>query len=336
MVTNFEHLASQKDMFDKMIFVEDMLVDGESKEEYVQAMSAMRGVLDIMMKNWVRVAGLSDTNIIAYVNEKFTDKSNSVNLFGRIYALERIGVINRNTADILHDIRKVGNDSVHYGETILAMSKDMAYNKAVTMYTEIYNTTYEYLSYVQSKAGAADSYAGASNTANAGNSNGRIKMDLSGIQLSPSQEKARLRIAEHDRDVNNTSKKRLLIAAVIETIVFEIFAGIITSSSYPRPTYEMRVLVFFLILIGVPILNLVAGAIVLAIIKKDASKNEIIIASLMNDTQAEVISGWSYETLYSFFKSLNKQLSSTGIAYLSYDNPIVRSIAKEYIDKYVF
>lgn len=336
MVTNFEHLASQKDMFDKMIFVEDMLVDGGSKEEYVQAMNAMRSVLDIMMKNWVRVAGLSDTNIIAYMNEKFKEKTDRVNLFGRIYALERIGVINRHTAAILHDIRQVGNDANHYGEDTASMSKDMAYNKAVTMYTEIYNTTYEYLSYVQSKAGAADSYAGASNTANAGNSNGRIKMDLSGIQLTPSQEKARMRLAEHDRDVSNTGKKRILVLAIVEVIVFEIFAGIIISSSYHRPTYEVRALVYSLIFIGVPIFNLVIWAIVNASIKKDASKNEKIIASLMNDIQAEIISGWSYETLCSFFKSLNGHLASAGINYINYDKPIVRSIAKEYIDKYVF
>ena len=146
MVTNFSHLASQyKEMFDKMIFVEDMLVDGDSREEYIQAMSAMRGALDIMMKNWVRSAGISDAVIISFMRERFQDNTSSVNLYGRIYALERTGVISAATADLLHDIRKVGNDSVHLGTEVLSMSKSQAYNRAVAMYTEMYKATYEFV-----------------------------------------------------------------------------------------------------------------------------------------------------------------------------------------------
>lgn len=159
MVTNFSHLESQyKEMFDKMIFVEDMLVDGDSKEEYIQAMSAMRGVLDIMMKNWVRSAGISDAVIISFMRERFQENNSSVNLYGRIYALERTGMISAATADLLHDIRKVGNDSVHLGTEVLSMSKNQAYNRAVAMYTEMYKVSYEFAQNSQALPNNAYSY----------------------------------------------------------------------------------------------------------------------------------------------------------------------------------
>ena len=165
MVTNFSHLESQyKEMFDKMIFVEDMLVDGDSKEEYIQAMSAMRGVLDIMMKNWVRSAGISDAVIISFMRERFQENNSSVNLYGRIYALERTGVISAATAELLHDIRKAGNDAVHLGIEVLSMSKSQAYNRAVAMYTEMYKATYEFAQNSKIRSGNTYSYSGGMNT----------------------------------------------------------------------------------------------------------------------------------------------------------------------------
>lgn len=145
MVTNFAHMENQKDIYDKLLFVEDMLVDGDSREEYVQAMAAMRGALDVLMEKWVRKVNLPDSTILRYMSDKFGSEQNRVNLYGRIYALEKSGKIDADTAKKLHNIRSLGNDAVHNGDDIRRMSKQEVYKKAEDMYEQIYYGTYCYV-----------------------------------------------------------------------------------------------------------------------------------------------------------------------------------------------
>ena len=158
MATNFKHLSNNKGLYDKMIFIEDRLCDGNSKEDYIQALSAMRGVLDIMMAEWVKKAGLSDANILMYMSQKFGNSQTTVNLYGRIYALEKSGAISSATAGLLHDIRRDGNDATHQGLEVNNLSKEQVYRRAVSVYEKLYRTTYEFSIY--ENKGNANSYAG--------------------------------------------------------------------------------------------------------------------------------------------------------------------------------
>lgn len=150
MVTNFTHLQPYGDLFDKIIFAEDMIVDGTCKEHFVQAISAIRGALDIMMKRFTGHMGLNDQMILSLV----PSSDSRVNLFSRIEALSRSGKITKQSANNLHEIRKHGNDAVHGGESIGAMSKDNAYRLAEQMYRLFYEESHRFAAVCSSPAAA--------------------------------------------------------------------------------------------------------------------------------------------------------------------------------------
>lgn len=153
MVTNFAHLKSYPDLYDKALFAEDMLVDGTSKEHYVQAMSSMRGVIDLMAKKLTDAAGLTDKMILSYANAK-PDETH-VNLFYRIKALSESGTITGQSAEHLHEIRKNGNSAVHAGEEMNRKGRDETFREAEQMYKLLYEETYRFVhQYVSAKQNA--------------------------------------------------------------------------------------------------------------------------------------------------------------------------------------
>ena len=131
MITNFAHLKGYPDLYDKALFAEDMLVNGTSKEHYLQAMAAMRHVIELMAREMTEAAGLTDKKILFYAEAKPGEVS--VTLFSRIKALYEFGTITKQSADHLHEIRRKGNVAVLGVDEMIEKSRDEVFREAEQM-----------------------------------------------------------------------------------------------------------------------------------------------------------------------------------------------------------
>lgn len=158
MVTNFEHMKKWNVMYKKLTFYENSLLLDESTESYTQFIGGARMVLDIMLKELVKEANLTDQNIISVKQGMATGckQNQEVDLFGRILALEKLNIISKNSAENMHFIRKNGNKAVHGEENFVGMSESRLAKLAEEVYEKLYFESYlfakEYIPELQSKA----------------------------------------------------------------------------------------------------------------------------------------------------------------------------------------
>lgn len=157
MITNFAHLAGYPLLYEKAVFAEDLLVDGKDREHSLQAMSAMRGVLDLMMKELVRMCGMTDAMVLSYAPPGKADER--VNLFTRIEALAKSGRIPQDSAGRLHEMRTLGNRAVHGEESVNRMDSGTAFRTAEGMYALLYEETYRFV-YEYASGGGFVNYGG--------------------------------------------------------------------------------------------------------------------------------------------------------------------------------
>lgn len=140
MATNFEHMKPWNAIYEKLTFAEDFLLENDSKEAYIQAMGAIRGSMDVMMKELMRAAGVSDKEIIMI--KKKSGKGEDVDMYGRILAAEQLGIITPASAKNLHRIRTLGNDAVHGKTRFVNKGKELLKKEAEELYAKIYRESY--------------------------------------------------------------------------------------------------------------------------------------------------------------------------------------------------
>lgn len=144
MASNFEHMKEWDSIYQKLLFMEKLMLNEVSTENSIQAMSSARGALDILMKELMNEAHISDDEVIA-VKRKMAAGSRDagkVDLFGRILAAEKLGIISAESAQNLHFIRSVGNKAVHGEESMLKSSDTALYAQASQVYEKLYRETY--------------------------------------------------------------------------------------------------------------------------------------------------------------------------------------------------
>ena len=138
MVTNFAHMKEWNVMYQKLLFLEDVILDIKNKESCIQVISTARGVIDILLKELVKEAGITDAQIIQICGQE----QGRVNLFDRIKVLEAKGYITPKTAENLHTIRKYGNQATHGEETFVGKSVEELTSIAEKIYEILYRETY--------------------------------------------------------------------------------------------------------------------------------------------------------------------------------------------------
>lgn len=141
MATNFEHMKRWNTIYEKMLFVEKLLTENDSKECYMQALGSIRGAMDMMMKELMKAAGIKDAKIIK-VKQQNGKQGDRVDLFGRILAAEKLGIITSDSANNLHRIRSLGNDAVHGSTVALNKNKKQLKAEAEELYEKFYRESY--------------------------------------------------------------------------------------------------------------------------------------------------------------------------------------------------
>lgn len=144
MVTNFSHMKPWNAMYQKLLFMEDVILDIKNKESCIQIVSTSRGVIDILLKELVKENRITDAQIIQVKKQTSMNAQDQarVDLFGRIKALEALGYISKNTAENLHYIRKYGNQATHGEETFINNSQEELKKIAEKVYEILYRETY--------------------------------------------------------------------------------------------------------------------------------------------------------------------------------------------------
>lgn len=144
MASNFEHMKEWDGIYQKLLFMENLMLNEVSTENSIQAMSAARGALDVLMKELMKEANISDNEIIAVKRAMAPGAKDTgqVDLFGRILAAEKLGIISTESAQNLHFIRSVGNRAVHGEESMLKSSATALYAQAGQVYEKLYRETY--------------------------------------------------------------------------------------------------------------------------------------------------------------------------------------------------
>lgn len=179
MATNFEHMKKWSSIYQKLTFIENMLVDGDSTEVCLQFMSGARGALDIMLKELVKEAQISDDQIIMIKRGMASGSKDTgtVDLFGRILALEKMDIITHETAENMHFIRKYGNKAVHGEGDFIEMDQPSMYRLAVQMYEKLYRETYLFANqYVpEQRTGSKDRKSGTAGSQTGQNSAGSVR-----------------------------------------------------------------------------------------------------------------------------------------------------------------
>lgn len=138
MVTNFAHMKDWNVMYQKLLFLEDVILDIKNTESCIQVISTARGVIDILLKELVKEAGITDAQIIQISGQD----QGRVNLFDRIKVLEAKGYISSATAENLHTIRKYGNQATHGEENFVGKSIEELTSIAEKVYGILYKETY--------------------------------------------------------------------------------------------------------------------------------------------------------------------------------------------------
>ena len=144
MASNFEHMKEWDSIYQKLLFMEKLMLNEVSTENSIQAISSARGALDILMKELMSEARISDNEIIA-VKRRMAPGSRDTgkaDLFGRILAAEKLGIISAESSQNLHFIRSTGNKAVHGEESMLKSSATSLYAQASQVYEKLYRETY--------------------------------------------------------------------------------------------------------------------------------------------------------------------------------------------------
>lgn len=148
MITNFSHMKDESIIYDEMLYVEDLLVDGDGTLDYLHAMRGIRSALDELTRSWVRLEK------VKVEGGRRTDTGHRIN------ALKGSGKIDPRTEKLMVMIRKTANNAVHYEGDIREMSKQEIYREAKVMYERFYQISYIYLE-AKNKAVAAPDQSGA-------------------------------------------------------------------------------------------------------------------------------------------------------------------------------
>ena len=144
MVTNFAHMKEWNVMYQKLLFLEDLILDVKNKESCIQIISTGRAVIDVLLKELVKVAGITDEQILRMKKDTFhnSKEGDKISLFDRIIALEAMGYISAKSAENLHTIRKYGNPAIHGEETFVNKPLNELKSIAEKVYELLYKETY--------------------------------------------------------------------------------------------------------------------------------------------------------------------------------------------------
>ena len=138
MVTNFSHMKNESLIYEEMLRVEDLLVDGTGKLDYIYAMRGIRSALETIVLGWIKIAN---------VNVESGKEHRRTRMFECVCALQESGGISKETKELIEKIRRKANKAVHYGEHLgiqKATTKEL-YDNAVEMYEKFYQLSYVYL-----------------------------------------------------------------------------------------------------------------------------------------------------------------------------------------------
>lgn len=151
--TKFEHLKKYRDVYNKCVSDEKRMKSAAEKrktdkDEVISIMADMRGTLEIIVEYMIREVGITEAGILNIMRKKNISNGGRVSLYGKILALEHYGAFTKNMADMVHsNIRKTGNNAVHYYERspenklVNASSKETL-EYAEKMYDSLYKLSY--------------------------------------------------------------------------------------------------------------------------------------------------------------------------------------------------
>lgn len=154
MVTNFSHMANYKDIYSKLLWIENQLVNGyieavcETEEEYIMRVECCRAVigmartaLEMMIDELFRVGQITDAKVEEILQKVSPNEQNHhSNLFGKIRLMEEYELVPNGMIKDMHFIRMVGNQELH--ATQAREQYINAKENAIKVYEALYRISY--------------------------------------------------------------------------------------------------------------------------------------------------------------------------------------------------
>ncbi|MBE5852605.1 MAG: DUF4145 domain-containing protein [Lachnospiraceae bacterium] len=154
MATNFGHMANYKEIYNKLLWIENQMVNGymevsgETEEEYVMRIESCRAVigmartaLEMMIDELFRAGQITDAKVEEILQRISPNEQNHhSNLFGKIKLMEEYELVTAGTIKDMHFIRMSGNQELH-----ATQAKDCYINEkenATKVYESLYRVSY--------------------------------------------------------------------------------------------------------------------------------------------------------------------------------------------------
>lgn len=141
MVTNFSHLKRWKRIYDSAVEMEEALLEATTVSKYKGAIGTSRDVLERIVKEMVKTAGIEDKSILQVMAQEGKAAQYPTN-FGRILTLKRTGVLSPETINNLIFLNKKGNAARHADSELDDMNVEQIKVIAERVYSAVYRETY--------------------------------------------------------------------------------------------------------------------------------------------------------------------------------------------------
>lgn len=139
METNFIHMRKWFDIYETLVGSEEnLLKQNPSAEDYRTVLSRMRTVQDLLLKEMVKIAKISNEEI-----KRFKENDNDyIDMIDREKILLHRELISEESAKNLEFIREWGNNSIHGNKSVYRMNKKDLRRKALLVYKKMYRESY--------------------------------------------------------------------------------------------------------------------------------------------------------------------------------------------------